>query len=271
METTPHSPSRRRQVYPHRLRIVREKSVRYVTDSAGFATRNRAIRFARTGARSPGTNTAKNGSRSFRRWAGRRFSGRSGTGKRKRRSSLARRREDHQARRLQLFQPGISSDVRPTRWEIVFLRSDRSGGKVALRFSGDLWQHAHGVLFSPSGPFPSQPPRSKHIRPGGEAAYVVVSAADSSDKAKSKVLPPGIEEKLSCSLTGSYHSKQRTSQLQGAQAVFGFKSQKAKLEERYRQLLDEAYQLSHTNRKKSDEKAAEADEVRRQLDNEGQA
>ncbi len=53
--------------------------------------------------------------------------------------------------------------------------------------------------------------------------------------------------------------------------MFGFKSHRDKLEERYKQLLEEAYQLSHTNRKKSDEKAAEADEVRKQLDGEGQA
>lgn len=53
--------------------------------------------------------------------------------------------------------------------------------------------------------------------------------------------------------------------------MFGFKIQREKLEERYKQLLEESHQLSHTNRKKGDEKAAEADEVRKQLDSEGQA
>ncbi len=48
--------------------------------------------------------------------------------------------------------------------------------------------------------------------------------------------------------------------------MFGFKSQKSKLEKKYKQLLEEAYRLSHSDRKKSDEKTAEADEVRKQLD-----
>lgn len=48
--------------------------------------------------------------------------------------------------------------------------------------------------------------------------------------------------------------------------MFGFGNRKSKLEKKYRQLLDEAYQLSQSNRKKSDEKAAEADEIRRQLE-----
>lgn len=48
--------------------------------------------------------------------------------------------------------------------------------------------------------------------------------------------------------------------------MFGFKSQKAKLEKKYRQLLDEAFQLSRTNRRESDLKAAEAEEIRKQLD-----
>ncbi len=48
--------------------------------------------------------------------------------------------------------------------------------------------------------------------------------------------------------------------------MFGFASQKVKLEKKYKQLLDEAYQLSHVNRKASDDKAAEADEVRKKLD-----
>ena len=48
--------------------------------------------------------------------------------------------------------------------------------------------------------------------------------------------------------------------------MFGFANPKTKLEKKLKQLLDEAYRLSHTNRKLSDEKTAEAEEVRKQLD-----
>lgn len=48
--------------------------------------------------------------------------------------------------------------------------------------------------------------------------------------------------------------------------MFGQKSKKAKLESRYKKLLDEAYKLSHQDRSKSDAKTAEAEEVRKQLD-----
>ncbi len=48
--------------------------------------------------------------------------------------------------------------------------------------------------------------------------------------------------------------------------MFGRKSKKEKLEAKLRKLLEEAYQLSHTNRAKSDAKAAEADEIRKQID-----
>lgn len=48
--------------------------------------------------------------------------------------------------------------------------------------------------------------------------------------------------------------------------MFGFASKKKKLEDRLRKLLEEAYQLSHTNRKKSDEKTAEAEKLRQQID-----
>ena len=41
---------------------------------------------------------------------------------------------------------------------------------------------------------------------------------------------------------------------------------KKKLEKKYRKLLDESYRLSHVDRKASDLKAAEADEIRKQLD-----
>jgi DnaJ-domain-containing protein 1 len=43
--------------------------------------------------------------------------------------------------------------------------------------------------------------------------------------------------------------------------LFKKKSEKEKLEEQYKKLLSEAHQLSHTNRKASDEKLAEAEEV----------
>ena len=48
--------------------------------------------------------------------------------------------------------------------------------------------------------------------------------------------------------------------------MFGSANKKEKLENKYKKLLDESYQLSHTNRRMSDEKAAEADEIRKQLD-----
>jgi hypothetical protein len=49
--------------------------------------------------------------------------------------------------------------------------------------------------------------------------------------------------------------------------MFGlFKDPKAKLEQKYQQLLAEAHRLSHIDRKKSDLKAAEADEVRKSLE-----
>ena len=48
--------------------------------------------------------------------------------------------------------------------------------------------------------------------------------------------------------------------------MFGSANKKEKLEKTYKKLLDESYRLSHTNRMKSDEKAAEADEIRKQLD-----
>ena len=44
------------------------------------------------------------------------------------------------------------------------------------------------------------------------------------------------------------------------------KTKKEKLEAKYQKLLEEAYKLSHSNRSKSDEKTAEADELRKQID-----
>lgn len=48
--------------------------------------------------------------------------------------------------------------------------------------------------------------------------------------------------------------------------MFGMKSKKQKLEAKLAKLLDEAYRLSHTDRRKSDEKTAEADELQKQID-----
>jgi hypothetical protein len=48
--------------------------------------------------------------------------------------------------------------------------------------------------------------------------------------------------------------------------MFGFASKKQKLEAKLKKLLEEAYRLSHSNRKKSDEKAAEAEALRKQID-----
>ena len=48
--------------------------------------------------------------------------------------------------------------------------------------------------------------------------------------------------------------------------MFGFASKKEKLEIRLKKMLEEAYRLSHTNRRKSDEKAVEAEELRKQID-----
>ncbi|MGI9496013.1 MAG: Lacal_2735 family protein [Mariniblastus sp.] len=48
--------------------------------------------------------------------------------------------------------------------------------------------------------------------------------------------------------------------------MFGFGSKTKKLEKKYAQLLEEAFQLSTSNRAKSDEKTAEAEKVRIQLE-----
>ena len=48
--------------------------------------------------------------------------------------------------------------------------------------------------------------------------------------------------------------------------MFGMKSKKEKLELKLKKMLEEAYKLSHSNRKKSDEKTAEAEELRKQID-----
>ena len=43
--------------------------------------------------------------------------------------------------------------------------------------------------------------------------------------------------------------------------LFKKKSELEKLEVQYKKLLDESYKLSHTNRKQSDQKSAEANEI----------
>lgn len=48
--------------------------------------------------------------------------------------------------------------------------------------------------------------------------------------------------------------------------MFGMKSKKEKLEAKLAKLLEEAYKLSRTDRRKSDQKAAEAEEVRKQIE-----
>lgn len=48
--------------------------------------------------------------------------------------------------------------------------------------------------------------------------------------------------------------------------MFGMKSKKEKLEIKMKKLLQEAFELSHVNRQKSDQKAAEAEEVRKQIE-----
>ncbi len=49
--------------------------------------------------------------------------------------------------------------------------------------------------------------------------------------------------------------------------MIGFsRNNRKKLESKYKQLMEESYRLSHSDRKKSDEKRAEAEEVKRQLD-----
>ena len=51
-----------------------------------------------------------------------------------------------------------------------------------------------------------------------------------------------------------------------ADPMFGLSNKKAKLEKKYKKLLEESYQLSKSNRMKGDQKLAEAEEVRKQLD-----
>jgi len=48
--------------------------------------------------------------------------------------------------------------------------------------------------------------------------------------------------------------------------MFGSGNNKDKLQAKYNKLMQESYELSTTNRKKSDMKRAEAEEIGRQLD-----
>jgi len=48
--------------------------------------------------------------------------------------------------------------------------------------------------------------------------------------------------------------------------LFKKKSEKEKLQEKYKKLMEEAYRLSHTNRKAADGKTAEANEVLKKID-----
>jgi hypothetical protein len=48
--------------------------------------------------------------------------------------------------------------------------------------------------------------------------------------------------------------------------MFGSGSSKHKLQEKYNQLMQESFELSKVNRKKSDLKRAEAEEIGKQLD-----
>ncbi|MDN4165559.1 Lacal_2735 family protein [Cytophagales bacterium LB-30] len=48
--------------------------------------------------------------------------------------------------------------------------------------------------------------------------------------------------------------------------LFKKKSEKEQLTEKYKKLLEEAYKLSHTNRRAADEKSAEAETVLKQIE-----
>ncbi|MCE2613929.1 Lacal_2735 family protein [Flavobacteriaceae bacterium D16] len=48
--------------------------------------------------------------------------------------------------------------------------------------------------------------------------------------------------------------------------LFKKKSEKEKLQDKYKKLMSEAHKLSTTNRRLSDDKVAEADEVLKQID-----
>jgi hypothetical protein len=49
--------------------------------------------------------------------------------------------------------------------------------------------------------------------------------------------------------------------------LFSRKSEKEKLNDKYKKLIDEAYKLSHSDRRASDLKTAEADAILKQMEN----
>ena len=71
---------------------------------------------------------------------------------------------------------------------------------------------------------------------------------------------------LRAGFTYGWHNDKITFEREREQAMFGMKSKKEKLEAKLKNLLQEAYELSHTNRAKSDAKTAEAEELRKQID-----
>lgn len=48
--------------------------------------------------------------------------------------------------------------------------------------------------------------------------------------------------------------------------LFKKKSEKEKLQDKYKKLIEKSYKLSHTNRTESDKVAAEADELLKQIE-----
>ncbi|SEL42983.1 hypothetical protein SAMN04487910_2431 [Aquimarina amphilecti] len=48
--------------------------------------------------------------------------------------------------------------------------------------------------------------------------------------------------------------------------LFKKKSEKEQLQKKYRSLMEESYKLSHTNRKASDNKQAEAEEILKKIE-----
>ena len=48
--------------------------------------------------------------------------------------------------------------------------------------------------------------------------------------------------------------------------MFGSSNDKESLQKKYNQLMEESYKLSHSNRKKSDMKRGEAEEIGKRLD-----
>jgi hypothetical protein len=48
--------------------------------------------------------------------------------------------------------------------------------------------------------------------------------------------------------------------------LFSRKTEKEKLQDKYKKLIDEAYKLSHSDRRASDLKTAEADEILKKIE-----